>query len=113
MIGVGILCSGQGYQGAGMFDLLADAAEADRVFKAAKLILSGKDPRDLVHQTNDALHADKVGQILCCTQAMAAWAVVSSKLPPPLVVAGYSVGELAAWGVTRCWSEVQRRHSMP
>jgi len=100
MIDIGILCSGQGYQGAGMFDLLADAPEADRVFKAAKLVLSGKDPRDLVHQaTNDALHADKNGQILCCTQAMAAWAVVSGKLPPPLVVAGYSVGELAAWGV--------------
>src|SRR4029077_15784328 len=45
------------------------------------------------------LHADKVGQILCCTQAMAAWAVLSAKVPRPLVVAGYSVGELAAWGV--------------
>ena len=39
------------------------------------------------------------GQILCCTQAMAAWAVLSAKVPRPLVVAGYSVGELAAWGV--------------
>jgi [acyl-carrier-protein] S-malonyltransferase len=100
MIGTAILCSGQGAQGAGMFDLLADAPEADRVFKAAQRVLGGKDPRDLLHdETNDAIHADKVGQILCCTQAMAAWAVVSCKLPPPLVVAGYSVGELAAWGV--------------
>ena len=49
--------------------------------------------------TNDALHADKVGQILCCTQAMAVWAVLGAKAPRPLVVAGYSVGELAAWGV--------------
>jgi [acyl-carrier-protein] S-malonyltransferase len=30
---------------------------------------------------------------------MAAWAVLSAKVPRPLVVAGYSVGELAAWGV--------------
>src|SRR5580658_3170298 len=30
---------------------------------------------------------------------MAAWAVVGSKVHRPLVVAGYSVGELAAWGV--------------
>ena len=36
---------------------------------------------------------------MCCTQAMAAWAVLSAKVPRPLVVAGYSVGELAAWGV--------------
>jgi len=100
MSAVAILCSGQGYQGAGMFDLLADAAEAEPVFKAAKFVLDGIDPRQLVHEsTNDELHADKVGQILCCTQAMAAWAVLSAKVPRPLVVAGYSVGELAAWGV--------------
>ena len=100
MSAVAILCSGQGYQGAGMFDLLAGAAEAEPVFKAAKFVLDGIDPRQLVHEsTNDELHADKVGQILCCTQAMAAWAVLSAKVPRPLVVAGYSVGELAAWGV--------------
>ena len=28
-----------------------------------------------------------------------AWAALSAKVPRPLVVAGYSVGELAAWGV--------------
>ena len=95
-----VLCSGQGYQGAGMFDLLADAPEAIPVFKAAEFVLEGKDPRQLVRKSgNDELHADKVGQILCCTQAMAAWAVLSAKVPRPLVVAGYSVGELAAWGV--------------
>ena len=100
MSSVAILCSGQGYQAAGMFDLLADAPEASRVFEAAKLVLDGKDPRRLVRDaSNDDLHADKVGQILCCIQAMAAWAVLSAKVPRPLVVAGYSVGELAAWGV--------------
>jgi [acyl-carrier-protein] S-malonyltransferase len=97
---VAILCSGQGYQDAGMFDLLADAPAATPVFEAAKLVLDGKDPRQLVREaSSDDLHADKIGQILCCTQAMAAWAVLSAKTPRPLVVAGYSVGELAAWGV--------------
>jgi [acyl-carrier-protein] S-malonyltransferase len=100
MSSMAVLCSGQGYQGAGMFDLLADAPEARPVFEAAKFVLEGKDPRRLVHDLgNDELHADKVGQILCCTQAMAAWAVLSAKVPRPLVVAGYSIGELAAWGV--------------
>lgn len=95
-----ILCSGQGYKGAGMFDLLADTPEAGPVFKVAKFVLDGKDPRELVREaSNEELHADRVGQILCCTQAMAAWAVVGGKVPRPLVVAGYSVGELAAWGV--------------
>jgi [acyl-carrier-protein] S-malonyltransferase len=100
MSGIAILCSGQGYQGADMFDLLAEAPEAGPVFKRARLVLDGEDPRELVRRaTKDALHADKVGQILCCTQAIAAWAVLSAKVPRPLVVAGYSVGELAAWGV--------------
>ena len=84
-----IFCSGQGYQGAGMFDLLADAPEADHVFEAAKFVLDGKDPRQLVREaSNNDLRADRVGQILCCTQAMAAWAVLRTKMPRPLLVAG-------------------------
>ena len=82
-----------------MFDLLANAPEAAHVFKAAKAAL-GQDPRELVQRVSaDELHADKAGQILCCTQAMAAWAVLGDIIPRPLVVAGYSVGELAAWGI--------------
>jgi [acyl-carrier-protein] S-malonyltransferase len=101
MSGIAVLCSGQGYQDAHMFDLLAGAPEAEPVFKSARVNLDGVDPRELVRRTTfEALHANKVGQILCCTQAMAAWAVLKSKVAGPLVVAGYSVGELAAWGVT-------------
>ena len=100
MTGTAILCSGQGAQSPGMFDLLADAPEAAAVFEAAKAALDGRDPRDLVRQAGeDELHADKAGQVLCCTQAMAAWAVLGGLVPHPLVAAGYSVGELAAWGV--------------
>ena len=106
MTGIALLCSGQGYQGADMFDLLADAPEADPVFKRARLILGGQDPRELVRRaTDNALHTNKVGQILCCTQAIAAWAVLRTKVRFPLVVAGYSVGELAAWGVAGLLSD--------
>lgn len=100
MISTAILCSGQGAQSSAMFDLLADAPEAESVFLAAKRALSGKDARDLVHQaSSEVIHLDKAGQILCCTQAMAAWTVIGPLLANPLLVAGYSVGELAAWGV--------------
>ena len=100
MTGTAILCSGQGAQGAGMFDLLAGAPEAAPVFEAAKSVLDGHDPRELVHQASDRdMHANRLGQVLCCTQTMAAWAVIRGRLSGPLVVAGYSVGELGAWGV--------------
>ena len=100
MTGTAILCSGQGSQAVGMFDLLADAPKAAPVFEAARAALGGHDPREVVRQASVAdLHANKAGQILCCTQAMAAWAVLGSDMPAPLVVAGYSVGELAAWGI--------------
>ncbi len=100
MTGIAILCSGQGGQGAGMFDLLAEAPEAAPVFEAAQAILDGRDLRELVHQASDQdLHANRLGQILCCTQTMAAWAIIRDRLSEPLIVAGYSVGELGAWGV--------------
>ncbi len=100
MTGTAIVCSGQGAQSAGMFDLLADAPEAAPVFEAATTRLNGRDPRELVRQASSQdIHTNHLGQILCCTQTMAAWAVIRSKLSGPLLVAGYSVGELGAWGV--------------
>jgi [acyl-carrier-protein] S-malonyltransferase len=83
-----------------MFDLLADAPEAAPVFAAASGVLAGRDPRHIVREGNDTeLHKNKTAQILCCTEALAAWAVLAGSVQRPLVVAGYSVGELAAWGV--------------
>ncbi len=100
MAGLAILCSGQGAQNAGMFDLLAEAPQAAPVFGAARAALDGRDPRALVRRPDGVdLHANRVGQVLCCTQALAAWAVLRDIVAGPLVVAGYSVGELAAWGV--------------
>lgn len=100
MTGVAILCSGQGAQAAGMFDLLGEASEAAPVFAAARRVVDGRDPRDLVRQSSEAeLHANRMAQILCCTQALAFWAVLGPASPRPITVAGYSAGELAAWGI--------------
>lgn len=100
MTTVAILCSGQGYQGPGMFALVADAPQAQPVFTAAAAALDGQDPRDLVAGADDtALHTNRTAQVLCCTQTLAAWATLEPKVDAQLVVAGYSVGELAAWGV--------------
>lgn len=100
MTGVAILCSGQGAQAAGMFDLIGEAPEAAPVFAAARRVLDRRDPRDLVRQASPAeLHANRAAQILCCTQALAYWAVLGPASPRPVTLAGYSAGELAAWGI--------------
>ena len=95
---VAILCSGQGGQHPAMFDLVADCPEAEPVFAAAAGVL-GQDPRRFVREAAPAdLFSDRSGQILCCTQALAAWAALGTVRPARAVIAGYSVGELAAWG---------------
>ena len=93
-----VLCSGQGNQHPGMFQLTADAPEAAPVFAAATQALGGRDPRELVQDASADIHANAVGQILCCTQALAAFAALREKLGARLIIAGYSVGELASWG---------------
>lgn len=81
-----------------MFDLFADCAAAEPVFVAASEVL-GEDPRRFVRQAAPAdLFADRVAQILCCTQALAVWTGLGEARPARAVIAGYSIGELAAWG---------------
>jgi [acyl-carrier-protein] S-malonyltransferase len=90
------LCSGQGGQHGGMFDLTADRPEAAPVFAAAAAVL-GQDPRALVRRAGAAMFEGPAAQILCCTQALAAWMILGAAVPRA-VLAGYSVGELASWG---------------
>ena len=94
-----VLLSGQGAQHPGMFDLTADRRDAQAVFAAAKPLLRGTDPRDVARAGGPALHANRTGQILCCVAALAAWNALGSARPARAIVAGYSIGDLAAWGV--------------
>ncbi len=94
-----ILCSGQGRQHPDMFALTGCAPEASNLFEhAAKLL--GRAPGDFVRsETSDVLHRNRAGQILCTLQALAAAAALGDVMPDRVIVAGYSVGEVAAWGV--------------
>jgi [acyl-carrier-protein] S-malonyltransferase len=94
-----VLCSGQGAQGPGMFALTERAQAAQRIFAAAARVLHGIDPRALVGSlSREDLHANLQGQVLCCTQALAAWSSLALPDDLEVLIAGYSVGELAAWG---------------
>ena len=92
-----ILCSGQGTQHPEMFALTGDHPAAADVFAAATEAL-GTDPRILVRDTSVDIHGNAIGQVLCCAQALAAFVCLKESLGPRLVLAGYSIGELAAWG---------------
>ncbi len=95
---VAILCSGQGGQHRDMFALTGTLPEAEPVFAAAAAHLGGIDPRDFVRDADDAaLFANKAGQLLCCTQAIAAWTALGGMVGTTAIIAGYSVGEVAAW----------------
>jgi len=103
---VAILCSGQGGQHRAMFDLVANCPEAEPVFAAAAAVW-GRDPRTFVKEAAPAdLFADFTGQILCCAQALAAWAALGTIRPARAVIAGYSIGELAAWGCAGAFDEL-------
>jgi [acyl-carrier-protein] S-malonyltransferase len=99
-----LLCSGQGRQTQAMFDLFANAPDGEPIFAAASDLL-GDDPRRFIHRVDDAaLHDNRASQLLCVTRALVAHSCLASALPQTLLLAGYSVGELAAWGVAGIWS---------
>jgi [acyl-carrier-protein] S-malonyltransferase len=99
-----ILCSGQGVQHREMFSLTADSPQAAGVFAAAGAAL-GADPRAFVREADeDAINANAAGQILCVTQALAAFAGLGDALGARKAIAGYSIGELAAWGCAGLYS---------
>jgi [acyl-carrier-protein] S-malonyltransferase len=83
-----------------MFALTGDAPQNAKLFVHAALLLGGRDARRMVQtESREVLHRDREGQILCTLQALSARAALTDALPRKLLVAGYSIGELAAWGV--------------
>ncbi|MDR7332884.1 acyltransferase domain-containing protein [Roseateles asaccharophilus] len=89
-----LLFPGQGAQHAGMLPWLDARPEAAPLLQALTRQL-GRDWRDGLA---DAawLHRNTVAQPLLTGVCVAAWQALAARLPVPGVVAGYSVGELAA-----------------
>lgn len=96
-----ILCPGQGGQHAGMFDLLrADEQGAAALHQCGlDQLLEGAVTLDAVLHDEQLLFSNRYAQPLIVAAGMAAWAALREQLPAPALVAGYSVGELTAYGV--------------
>ncbi|MCL1499749.1 malonate decarboxylase subunit epsilon [Xanthomonas nasturtii] len=91
-----VLCPGQGGQHAVMFARVADAPAAAAAVAAAHSVL-GTAPQTLA--ADPGRYANAIAQPLVCAGTLAHWQVLRAQLPTPLLVLGYSVGELAAHAV--------------
>ncbi|WP_348698697.1 acyltransferase domain-containing protein [Duganella fentianensis] len=87
-----LLCPGQGGQHAAMFDLA-------RSHPAGAALL---DSLPLPH--GDDLYANRHAQPLIVAATLAMWEALREQAPAPAMVAGYSIGELAAYGVAGAYS---------
>lgn len=85
-----LLCPGQGGQHPAMFDLArtspAASALLDRL--ATTGALDGVD-----------IYANRNAQPLIVAATLSMWEAIREFTPPPALIAGYSIGELAAYGV--------------
>lgn len=100
-----LLCSGQGRIEHRMFDRLDVNEEARAVLGSAADLLGKEPPVFLAEAGEDVIAQDRASQILCVTRSLAAFAAL--RLQAPTMVAGYSVGEMAAWSIAGIWRHDQ------
>ena len=83
-----ILCPGQGGQHAAMFDLARSDARAAALLERLNVRLEP-----------ETLFTNRAAQPLVVAASLAMWEAIRGFAPAPALVAGYSVGELSAYGV--------------
>lgn len=92
-----LLCPGQGDQHEHMFDLARTSASAAAMLDGLAAALPGQlAAAPLDHAT---LFANRSAQPLIVAATLAMWEALRDAVPRPDLVAGYSIGELAAYGV--------------
>ena len=80
-----------------MLALAAGRPAGVAVLRAAEEVL-GEPPEALLARGGGAPWRNAVAQPLVCAAELATWAALRDLLPPPTLLLGYSVGELAAHG---------------
>ncbi|MBF8179181.1 ACP S-malonyltransferase [Herminiimonas contaminans] len=96
---VAILCSGQAGQHAGMFDLAREDVRVAQLLQAWPLEELCLHPLQEILADEKLLFANPIAQPLVVASILATWEAVKNIIPKPVVVAGYSIGELASWAV--------------
>ena len=94
-----LLVPGQGNQHPNMFKLLRNDPAARDVLAHAREIFGDEPHQLLAERKREDIYRNRFAQPLICTGVMATWQALTTRLPRPDLVLGYSVGELAAYGV--------------
>lgn len=102
-----LLCGGQGRLESGSFDLVAKAKDPISILASAKHVLS-EDPLTLYHRLPPATVAqNQYNQFFSVLLSLAHYGLIKDILPEQFAVAGYSVGEVAAFCLGGIWTTQQ------
>ncbi len=96
---IAVLCSGQAGQHAGMFNLAREDARVAQLLQAWPLEELCGHPLEKILSDDKLLFANPIAQPLVVAAILANWEAIKTLIPKPVVVAGYSIGELASWAV--------------
>tara|TARA_R110001599_G_scaffold64023_2_gene178395 strand:+ start:7535 stop:8482 length:948 start_codon:yes stop_codon:yes gene_type:complete len=105
-----ILCSGQAGQHAGMFDLAKEDLAVDALLQSWPLEAVCKYPLSEILSNDKLLYANLIAQPVVVASSLATWEAVRKLLPTPVIVAGYSIGELSSWAVAGALSVEEAIH---
>ena len=94
-----LLCPGQGAQHPALFELARGAPQGNTLLEQWMPGAQLDAPLDTVLSDPTLLFANRVAQPLIVAATLATWEALRSDMPAPALVAGYSIGELAAYGV--------------
>lgn len=104
---IALLCSGQGRQSRDMLAMFSGCASVEPILAKASALLGEDIQSFLALASEQQLFGNRVSQILCVTEALAAYAALfPDGAPADSFVAGYSVGEMAAWSIAGVWSPI-------
>jgi [acyl-carrier-protein] S-malonyltransferase len=102
-----VLCPGQGGQHPAMFDLLRADTRGEQVLREQALDTRLGRPLEQILRDPQLLFANRHAQPLIVAAGLAAWRMLRDELPVPALVAGYSIGELTAYGVAGALADNQ------
>jgi [acyl-carrier-protein] S-malonyltransferase len=94
-----LLCPGQGTQHRAMFELARTDPQRGALLEQWLPAAQLDAPLEAVLSDDALLFSNRVAQPLIVAATLATWEALRHAIPAPALVAGYSIGELAAYGV--------------